>query len=136
MKDKPIFYHPSECDCLECAARSAKGGLNYDPSNDSDEFERHEESVMKELEKSSVYKRKFKINQTIKFKHPSSLTGIPMILTGIIIGHGKEVRKHWPEEMENAPNDMLLVWRQDHLGQTFHYAVDPYDVVDIALKED
>jgi len=136
MKDKPIFYHPDSCDCLECSARSAQGGLDHDPSNDDEEFEKHEEQVLKEIEKGSIYKRKFRKNQTIKFKHISDLTGQGIILTGIILGHGKEVRKKWPEEMAEAPDDMLLVWRQDHLGQTFHYAVAPFDVVDIAVKED
>lgn len=77
--------------------------------------------------------KQFKKNQTIKFKHPSELTGVPLILTGIILGHGEAVRKMWPIEMAEAPDDMLLVWRQDHLGQEFHYAVDPYDVVDLAV---
>jgi len=71
-----------------------------------------------------------KKNQTIKFKHPSTLTGIPLILTGTIMGFGKEVRKKWPEEMGEAPDDMLLVWRKDVFGNELHYAVDPMDVIE------
>lgn len=88
---------------------------------------------MKEIEKGSIYKREFEIGQTIKFFHISDFTGTPLTLTGIIKGFGSAVRKMWPEEMGEAPDDMLLVWRKDHLGQTFHYAVDPYDVVDLAI---
>lgn len=73
--------------------------------------------------------KEFKKNQVIKFKHPSSLTGIPMILTGTIIGHGPAVRKMWPEEMAECPDKFLLVWRKDAYGNKQHYAVDPEDVI-------
>lgn len=74
-------------------------------------------------------KRKIKKNQTIKFTHISDLTGSPLILTGVVLGFGAEVRKMWPEEMGEAPDDMLLVWRRDDFGNTFHHAVSPDDVI-------
>ncbi len=136
-KSTPIFYHPDdECDCVECDARRQPGGLDYDPSNDNEEFEKNEEEIMKEIEKGSIYKTKFKKEQTVKFKHISDFTGAEMVLTGIIKGFGAAVRKMWPIEMGEAPDDMLLVWRQDHLGQTFHYAVNSYDIMDLAIVKE
>ncbi len=73
---------------------------------------------------------KFEKNQEIRFKHPSVLSGIPLILTGIVKGNGKDVRKMWPIEMGEAPDDMLLVWRQDYLGQSYFYAVSPAEVIE------
>jgi hypothetical protein len=73
---------------------------------------------------------KFEKNQEIKFQYISDFTGIPQILSGIIKGFGEAVRKKWPIECGEAPGSTLLVWRQDNLGQEFHYAVDPFDVVD------
>ncbi len=75
-------------------------------------------------------KPKFKIDQTIRFKHICDFTGDNLTLTGIVKGHGEAVRKKWPIECGEAPGSTLLVWRQDNLGQEFHYAVDPFDVVD------
>ena len=73
----------------------------------------------------------------LKFKHLSVLAGKEFIVSGIIKGFGDAVRKMWPEEMENCPDDMLLVLHQDHLGQEFHHAVLPEEIIDIALiKED
>lgn len=41
--------HPDdECDCVECRARVEKGGLDYDPSNDDEEFEEHERQVFRD----------------------------------------------------------------------------------------
>lgn len=48
MKDEPIFYHHDECDCIKCLARVEKGGLEYDPSNDNEEFEEHERQVFRD----------------------------------------------------------------------------------------
>jgi hypothetical protein len=73
--------------------------------------------------------KEFKKNQKIRFKHPSSLAGIPMILSGTVIGFGSAVRKMWPEEMAAAPDDILLVWRRDVHGNEHHYAVCPEDVI-------
>ena len=89
--------------------------------------------------KDETIKKKFKKNQTIKFTHPSDLTGIPLILTGVIIGFEKEVRRMWPEEMGEAPDDMLLVQRQDNFGNTFHHAVNPEEIIQdevVILKEE
>lgn len=47
----PIFHHYiplDECDCIECRARVEKGGLDFDPSNDDEEFEEHERQVMRD----------------------------------------------------------------------------------------
>ena len=41
--------HPDECDCVECRARTEKGGLDYDPSNDDEEFEEHERQVFRDV---------------------------------------------------------------------------------------
>ena len=45
--------HPDECDCIECRARVEKGGLDYDPTNDDDEFEEHERQVFRDV---GIYK--------------------------------------------------------------------------------
>lgn len=49
LGSEPIFYHSDECDCIECRARTEKGGLDYDPSNDDDEFEEHERQVFRDV---------------------------------------------------------------------------------------
>jgi hypothetical protein len=49
LPDEPIFYHHSECDCITCRARVEKGGLDYDPTNDDDEFEEHERQVFRDV---------------------------------------------------------------------------------------
>ena len=40
--------HDDECDCIKCLARREPGGLEYDPSNDDDEFEEHERQVFRD----------------------------------------------------------------------------------------
>lgn len=40
--------HDDECDCVTCRARVEKGGLDYDPSSDEEEFEEHERQVMRD----------------------------------------------------------------------------------------
>ena len=72
---------------------------------------------------------KIQKGQTIKFEYPSDFTGIPLILTGVIVGHGKAVRKFWPIECAEAPDDMLLVRRKDVYGNTHHHAVSPEDII-------
>lgn len=47
-ENEPIFYHPEDCDCVKCLARLEKGGLDYDPSNDDEEFEEHERQVFRD----------------------------------------------------------------------------------------
>ena len=74
-------------------------------------------------------KRKIKKYQTIEFRHISELTGHEIILRGTILGFGDAVRKMWPDEMAEAPDDMLLVWRMDSFGNKFHYAVEPDQIV-------
>ena len=49
LPDEPIFYHHSKCDCITCRARVEKGGLDYDPTNDDDEFEEHERQVFRDV---------------------------------------------------------------------------------------
>ena len=46
--DGPIFYHHDECDCITCRARTEKGGLDFDPSNDDEEFAEHERQVFRD----------------------------------------------------------------------------------------
>ena len=41
--------HPDECDCVKCQARTEKGGLDYDPTNDNEEFEEHERQVFRDV---------------------------------------------------------------------------------------
>jgi hypothetical protein len=72
---------------------------------------------------------KIRKGQTIKFSYPSDFTGILLILTGVIIGHGKAVREKWPIEMAEAPDDYLLVQRKDVYGNTHHHAVAPEDII-------
>ena len=47
--NEPIFYHHDDCDCIKCRARIEKGGLDYDPSNDDEEFEEHERQVFRDV---------------------------------------------------------------------------------------
>lgn len=74
-------------------------------------------------------KKNIKKGQTVKFHYPSDLTGSPVTFAGVVLGFGAEVRKTWPEEMGEAPDNMLLVWRRDDFGNTFHNAVSPDDVI-------
>lgn len=76
---------------------------------------------------------KVRKGQTIKFEYPSDFTGLPSILTGIVIGHGKEVRQKWPIECAEASDDTLLVKRQDVYGNTLYYAVNPEDIIQDAV---
>ena len=48
-ENEPIFYHHDDCDCIKCRARVEKGGLDYDPSNDNEEFEEHERQVLRDV---------------------------------------------------------------------------------------
>ncbi len=76
--------------------------------------------------------KKHEIGQMVKFKHLSVLAAKEFELMGIIKGFGDDVRKKWPIEMAEAPDDMLLIWRKDNFGNEQHYAVMPYDVLDVA----
>jgi len=63
MPQRDIFYavaenevleilkdqHNDECDCIECRARTEKGGLDYDPTSDDEEFEEHERQVFRDV---------------------------------------------------------------------------------------
>lgn len=40
--------HDDECDCVTCLARREKGGLDYDPTNDNEEFEEHENQAFRD----------------------------------------------------------------------------------------
>jgi ferredoxin len=51
LENQPIFYHKEDCDCVTCHARVEKGGLDFDPSNDDEEFEKHEREILAEEEK-------------------------------------------------------------------------------------
>ena len=68
-------------------------------------------------------------NQTVQFRHISELTGSEIILTGVVLGFGDAVRKMWPEEMGEAQDEMLLIWRRDNFGNESHYAISPEDLV-------
>jgi len=57
LEDKPLFYHPDECDCITCHARTEKGGLDHDPSNDDEEFEEHERQVFRDVGITKTKKR-------------------------------------------------------------------------------
>jgi len=95
-------------------------GFTLDPTGRP--FEKRKEGTMK-----------IRKNQTIKFTYISDLTGKLLALSGIIIGFGKEVRKMWPEEMGEAPDEMMLVWRKDDFGNEFHHAVSPEEVIEEAI---
>lgn len=41
--------HDDECDCIVCRARVEKGGLDFDPTNDDEEFEEHERQVFRDV---------------------------------------------------------------------------------------
>ena len=73
---------------------------------------------------------KIQKGDTIKFLHISEFIGELVVLQGTVIGFGTEVRKMWPEEMGECPDDMMLVRRRDANGNTFHYAISPADVLD------
>jgi len=47
-KAKNKELHDDECDCITCQARTEKGGLDHDPTNDDEEFEEHERQVMRD----------------------------------------------------------------------------------------
>jgi hypothetical protein len=72
---------------------------------------------------------KIQKNDKIKFLHISELTGKVITLQGTVLGFGAEVRKMWPEEMAEAPDDYLLVWRRDIYGNEQHHAVAPEDII-------
>ena len=72
----------------------------------------------------------------IRFWAMNEFTGANTLMIGKVIGHGKEVRKLYPVEMANAPDDYLLVKRVVH-GIDSHYVVVPNDVDSIInLKEE
>lgn len=79
---------------------------------------------------------KIKKGQTIKFAYPSDLAGVPLILTGTVIGHGKEVRQKWPEECGEASDSTLLIKLQDIYGNILYHAVNPEDVEEILPSEE
>ena len=67
-KETPIFYHPDDCDCIECDARRQPGGLDYDPTNDDTEFEKHEEEILEEREENKT--KELTINISVKISQP------------------------------------------------------------------
>jgi hypothetical protein len=74
-------------------------------------------------------RKRFKKGQMVRFLHISSFTGATLTLSGKVIGFGADIRKRWPEEMGEAPDDMLLIKRSDNFGNEFHYAVSLDDLV-------
>jgi hypothetical protein len=72
---------------------------------------------------------KMRKNDKIKFLHISETTGKIVMLQGTVLGFGAEVRKMWPDEMAEAPDDMMLVQRADASGNISYFSISPADVV-------
>ena len=66
----------------------------------------------------------------ITFSAIDDFTGQQIELIGTVIGFGADVRRMWPMEMEEAPDNMLLVRRQDSFGNTFHHAIDEEEIIE------
>lgn len=74
-------------------------------------------------------KQKFKIDQTIKFSYLNVISGKFVELVGTIIGFGSDIRKRWPKEACECPDNYLLVRHYDVYENVYHHIVDPMDVI-------
>lgn len=72
--------------------------------------------------------KKIQKGNRIAFRALDNFTGTEFMPIGDVIGFGAEVRKRWPEEMGEAPDDMLLVKSTDHENL---YAVHPSEILEI-----
>ena len=76
--------------------------------------------------------REIKKGDRIAFKAIDELAGTEFTPIGIVIGFGEEVRKKYPVECAEAPDDMILVKSTDH-GNL--YVVHPSEVLEITKPE-
>jgi hypothetical protein len=76
--------------------------------------------------------KKFKMDQIVKFSYLNVISGKFVELTGTIIGFGADIRKRWPREAGEAPDDMLLVRHYDVYENVYHHIVDPMDIIEEA----
>lgn len=74
-------------------------------------------------------KQNFKIDQVIKFSYLNVISGKFVELVGTIIGFGADIRKRWPREAGEAPDNFLLIRHFDIHGNDFCHIVDPMDVI-------
>ena len=77
--------------------------------------------------------KNLKTGDRITFAYISDFTGVQIDVDGIIIGHAKDVKKMWPEEMGGLTEDenCYLVPRKDNFGNTFHHVVWPEEILGV-----
>ena len=76
--------------------------------------------------------REIKKGDRIAFRAIDELAATEFTPIGDVIGFGEEVRKKYPVECAEAPDDMLLVKSTDH-GNL--YVVHPSEVLEITKPE-
>lgn len=54
----------------------------------------------------------------------------PYTAEGVIIGYGAEVRKRWPAEMGEAPDNLCLVKVTDRFDNLQHHVIFPEDIIE------
>ena len=74
-------------------------------------------------------KPKFKIDQIIKFSYLNVISGKFIELVGTVIGFGQDIRKRWPCEAGECPDNYLLVIHYDVHGNDYNHIVDPIDII-------
>lgn len=70
--------------------------------------------------------KKIRRGNRIAFRAIDDFTGQEFTPIGDVIGFGKEIRKKYPVEYEEAPDNMILVKSVDHGN---FYIVDPSEVL-------
>jgi len=76
--------------------------------------------------------REIKKGDRIAFRAMDELAATEFTPIGIVIGFGEEVRKKYPVECAEAPDDMILV-KSVHHGNL--YVVHPQEVLEITKPE-
>ena len=75
--------------------------------------------------------KKIEIGDTIKFSYLPELSTEEIIVTGKVIGFGEEVRKRWPTECADAPDEAMLLFRKDVFGNEQRHLVMPFEVLSV-----
>lgn len=76
--------------------------------------------------------REIKKGDRIAFRAMDEFTATEFTPIGIVIGFGEEVRKKYPIECAEAPDDMILV-KSVHHGNL--YVVHPSEVLEVTKPE-
>lgn len=73
---------------------------------------------------------RIKKGQVVRFSHISDFTGELLELEGEVVEFGSEIRRRWPDEMAECPDDMLLIRTKDVFGNIQFHATDRSEIIE------